>query len=87
MIERDGKLKKHGFFTNIYLKAQNEADAEYKSMDVLRANEKLRLLVQNDKVDPPAIHVEEITEISNYDDIEPKEQGLIWYDENNEKRV
>ncbi len=81
LIESDDRLEKYGFFTNIYLRAGNEDEAEYKAMDILRANTKLRSAVRNEKSDPPTMHVDEISEISNYDEIEPKEQGLIWYRE------
>jgi hypothetical protein len=82
LIEREGLLEMHGFFTNVYLEAENEEEAENRAMDILRNNETLRKSVRNEKTDPPIMHLDEITEISNYDEIEPKSQGLIWYREN-----
>ena len=82
LIERERTFEKYGFFTNIYLKAQNVTEAEYIAMHILRNNDQLRLSVRNEKNDPPTMYADQITEIFNYDEIEHKEQGLIWYREN-----
>jgi hypothetical protein len=79
LVEFDTGLEKHGFYTNVYVQAKNEEQAEYAAMDLLRQHKSLRGYVQNEKADPPTMFAEEILEISNYDEIEPKLQGLSWY--------
>ena len=78
-MKLEDRLGKHGFFTNIYLKAANAIEAENEAMATLRKNPTLRTAVRNAEDDPPMMFADEITEISNYDELESKEQGLIWY--------
>jgi hypothetical protein len=81
LVEFDDGLKKHGFFTNVYVQSENEEQAEYVAMDLLREHEGLKGHVCNEDSDRPLMHAEEIQEISNYEEIEPKVQGLAWYAE------
>ena len=81
LVSNDSISSKHGFYTNIYVRAENEEQAELAAVEALMKNENLRELVQNREDDPPRVFAEEIQEISNYDKIEPKQQGLTWYEE------
>ena len=81
LIEREERLEKHGFVTNVYTEAKNEEDAENKAIDLLRKHEDLKSAVRNQKDDPPEMYADEIVEITNYEEIEPKVQSLIWYSE------
>ena len=81
LVSKDSISSKHGFYTNIYVRAENERQAELAAVEVLRINESLRKSVQNREDDPPRVFAEEIQEISNYDNIQPKQQGITWYEE------
>lgn len=81
LVEFGSGLEKHGFYTNVYVLADNEEKAEYAAMDLIRKDKELRVHVHNKKDDRPRMYAEEIQEISNYEEIEPKVQGLSWYSE------
>ena len=82
LVEFGAGLEKHGFYTNVYVQAVDEEQAEYAAMELLRRDEGLRGWVHNDKDDPPIMYAEDIQEIDDYEEIEHKLQGLSWYPEN-----
>ena len=53
-------------------------------MELLREHKSLRGHIHNNKDDPPVMTAEEIQQISNYEEIELKIQGLAWYLENDD---
>ena len=87
LVESDLNLEKHGFFTNVYVQADSEEQAELTAIDTLRQNQSLRKLMRNKMGDPPMMFAEEILEISNFDEIEPKQQGLSWYLESDDSNT
>jgi hypothetical protein len=60
LMTLDGEDQKLGFYTTVFVEAQDQEDAELKAMDLLRNNEKLVRGVRNPKSDPPMMFVEEI---------------------------
>lgn len=79
LVEVDSSLTKLGFFTNLYVQADSVQQAEFNAMQQLMEYEGLRKYVRNSREDPPVMFAEEIQEISNYDEIEQKIDGLAWY--------
>jgi hypothetical protein len=87
LVESGSDLKKHGFFISVYVQADSSQQAEFSAMEQLMQYKGLHGYVRNSREDPPVMYAEEIQEISNYETIEPKIQGLAWYSElNNENK-
>jgi len=77
LVEMDGVIEKHGFFTVRSVSADDPAAAESMAVQVLRDDQKLRGLIKNTPDDPPTMSVNEIIEIETFD---PNEQPeLTWY--------
>jgi hypothetical protein len=81
LVELDSCLTKLGFFVNLYVEADSRQQAEFTAMQQLMQYEELRRYVRNSREDPPAMYAEEIKEISNYAEIQPKIEELAWYSE------
>jgi hypothetical protein len=81
LILFNGKSKKMGFYTKVYVQADNVQNAEFKAMDMIREHENLKKIVLNKKEDPPMMYLEEMVEINNFRAIQSKTQGLAWYEE------
>jgi hypothetical protein len=79
LVEVDSSLTKLGFFTNLYVQADSKQQAEFTAMQQLMQYEGLSRYVRNSKEDPPVMYADEIKEISNYTEIEPKIDELAWY--------
>lgn len=84
LIEINGALAKHGFYTNRYVEANDERDAELQAMDMIRKREGLKNAVRNAEGDPPMMYAEEIHELNDFDEVESFEEGLAWYPEGGE---
>lgn len=78
------ELQKYGFFTTRFVEANNPKDAEDKTMDMLRGEEKLKDIIKNVKNDPPMMYAKEILEIETFDGIDNLKPGFAWYKEKNE---
>lgn len=71
------ETRKLGFFTTRFVEAQDEQEAENKTIDMLRVE--LETLVQNDKSDSPMMFVEEIDELKSFGEFEVPGAGFTWY--------
>ncbi|MBI5722961.1 MAG: hypothetical protein HZA50_03305 [Planctomycetes bacterium] len=77
----DGKVAKHGFITFRFVEADDPDAAENAAVQQLRDDQELRVLVRNDKHDPPMMDVIEILERDSFDGI-GTQPGRIWYEMN-----
>jgi hypothetical protein len=82
LIDSEGQVAKHGFFTMRYVEAYDASVAENEAIEMIRKSQRLRDLVRNRSDDPPVMDVTEIVELESLDDIEHREPGFIWYPEN-----
>ena len=81
LVDVGAGLGKHGFGTNIFVEANDPKQAEKYALDLMQSHNGLEIPIHNTKDDPPKIEAEEIEPIGNYEEIDPKVQGLIWYSE------
>lgn len=77
LVRVDTETTKLGFFTTRFVEAQDEQEAENKTMDMLRVE--LETLVQNDKSDSPIMFVEEIDELDSFGEFRVPGTGFTWY--------
>lgn len=78
LIEFEGDLALHGFYTFRYVEAADPQQAELAAVQMLREQEGLRELVQNPPDDPPIMDVTRIVE-AEFDAATVQQPGLVWY--------
>ena len=81
LVERDGRVAKHGFFTTRIVEASDPVAAEHAAVPMIRETQRLRDLVRNDPGDPPVIDVTSIVELESGEEVESRETGFVWYEE------
>jgi acetolactate synthase regulatory subunit len=81
LIEMDGRVAKHGFFTTRFVEAADPAAAEHAAVQMIRETQRLRDLVRNDLGDPPVMDVISIVELVSDEGIESREPGFVWHEE------
>ena len=81
LVDIGGSTSKRGFLTARYVEADDPTSAEAAAVQMIRDDQDLRALVQNDRTDPPVIDVIEISELESFDGVE-NQPGRIWYDMN-----
>ena len=59
----DDEEQRLGFYTTVFIEAENEEEAELKAIDLIRNDPKLKDGVLNPKSDPPMMFVEEVEEV------------------------
>ena len=83
LIEMDGVIKKHGFYTHRDVTAEDAEDAESVAVQMLREHQSLGQWVKNPVNDPPIVDMEDLAEI---EELSPTQPGLIWYPEESANR-
>ena len=81
LLEVDGGVAKHGFFTTRFVEAVDPGAAENAAAGMIRETERLRNLVRNTSDDPPVMDVTLIVELESFDGIDDREPGFVWYEE------
>jgi hypothetical protein len=79
LLNIDDKTEKTGFYTTRFVEANDELEAENKSVELIRNDPQLRQSVLNEKGDPPIIYLEDIEEISDFDGINTPGAGYTFY--------
>ena len=79
LVDVEGRIEKHGFFTVRFIEATDAAAAENEAVEMIRKAEPLRELVRNTPEDPPILDVTQIVELECLDGTEDQEPGFIWY--------
>jgi hypothetical protein len=64
LLNLDGEIKKYGFYTTIFVKAENPQKAEKMAVILTHQNPNLRETVLNESADRPKINSEEIKEVN-----------------------
>ena len=62
----DDEEQRLGFYTTVFIEADNAEEAELKAVGLLRNDPKLKECVLNPKSDPPMMFVEEIEEVESF---------------------
>ena len=78
LLNYEGEVKRHGFYTTRFVEALNEDEAELAAVELIRKDNRLREAVGNGRPDPPMIFAEEIEEISTFDN---PGAGFTFYEE------
>ena len=81
LLKIDGKAKKMGFYTTLYLEAADPRSADFAAADLLRADPKLRRQVLNPLDDQPFLVADEIVEVQSFDGCQLPRTGFVFYDE------
>ena len=81
LIDMDGRVAKLGFFQNLFLEADSPEQAENLAVRKIREDEDLKAITQNPKDDPPAIVLEEMSEVESFFEVEAMESGKVWFRE------
>jgi acetolactate synthase regulatory subunit len=82
LLDVEGQVAKHGFFTICFVEAEDPAAAENTAIRIIRETQKLRDLMRNASNDPPVMDVTQIIEVGSFNQIENPEPGFVWYVEN-----
>jgi len=85
LIEYEGKIQKHGFYTTRYIEAENTEEAELKAVETIKNDKTLIESVKNERTDEPMIYLKELYELETFEDVSPPGTGYSFYiDEENE---
>lgn len=79
LMEVDGTRQRMGFYTHVFVEANDSDDSEIRAVDVLRLDSKLRDGVLNEPDDRPTMSVEEIEQVESFDDCTLPRTGLVFY--------
>lgn len=85
LVDFEGRVAKHGFFTTRCVDAADPAVAENAAVQMIRETQQLRDLVHNTSGDPPIMEVTQIVELESFDGIENREPGFVWYVEDSRR--
>lgn len=72
-------LKLTGFYTTRCVVASDSVQAEYKAVDLIRRDAKLRRSVRNSRADPPIMHAVEIREVDTFAPLKPPGTGYAFF--------
>ena len=67
LINIDGREQRLGFYTTVFVEANDQEEAEQRSIQLLRDDPKLQESTLNNKSDSPMMFVEEIEELDTLD--------------------
>ena len=76
LIKTGNTVKKNGFLATRFVEADDRAAAVETAMDSLRAE--LKNATLNDKADPPAVEIEEVSELYYFKENSPDGKGFLW---------
>jgi hypothetical protein len=81
LINVDGHVARHGFFTFRFVEASDATSAEFLAVEMIRKAPHVRSVVMNVPDDPPLMDVTQVLELNSFEGIENLEPGFIWYSE------
>lgn len=76
------RMKRFGFFTNVFVEANTAEEAEVAAVELLRNDQKLRDATLNGPDDRPMLTAHKIEEVDSFEGRRRPRQGLIFYPEN-----
>ena len=80
LLPTEGSQQKHGFYVCAFVQAASLADAQAAAFGSVRADPKLRAIVQNPRDDPPRLEFEEVEQLAEWpaDGVRPL-SGFSFY--------
>ena len=88
-MQEDGRatrVRRMGFFTNVFVVARTSRDAELQAVAALQQDQSLRKGLRNTKDDPPVLFAGEIQEIRSFRGCRRPRMGLVLYGERGPRR-
>ena len=79
MERRKTVVKLTGFYTTRCVVASDPVDAEYKAIDLIRQDPKLRRAVRNARTDPPIMNITDIVEVKSFAPLKPPGSGYLFF--------
>jgi hypothetical protein len=76
---RKAVVKLTGFYTTRCIVASGPAEAEYKAMELIRRDPKLRRSVRNRRTDPPIMHAVEVREVESFTPLKAPGTGYVFF--------
>ena len=76
MIKLDGKIQKVGFYTTLFVEAQNPEQAEDEAIGIIRSDTKLSESILNQRNDSPILTVDAIEEVKK---LQYQTDGYVFY--------
>lgn len=84
LFELDDEERRLGFYTTVFIEAENEEQAELQAIDLLRNDPKLVDGLLNPKADSPMMFVEEIDELESFADVTLPRTGFSFFPQDEE---
>jgi len=81
LMDVKGAKRRYGFFATRFIEAETPAEAESKSLALVRNDPELRQSVRNEDVDPPVIVLEELEALKQFDGSDIPGSGYTFYPE------
>ena len=78
-VRRTTAVRLTGFYTTRCVVAADAVEAEYKAMELIRRDAKLRRSVRNSRTDPPIMHAAEIREVDTFAPLKPPGSGYVFF--------
>lgn len=78
-ITLEGTVQRVGFYTTRFVEASDPEQAELQAVSLVKNDEELRAAVRNEPDDPPTIHLEEIVEVADFEDVQVPGAGYSFY--------
>ncbi len=79
LMNIDGVERRYGFYTTRFVEAQSEEEAELAVVNLLRNDPRLVQAVMNEKIDPPMMYAEEITELKSFGEYQVPGTGFSFF--------
>ena len=79
LIEINGVMSKHGFYTTRYVEAADPDAAELVAMDLVRQRRDIASNLKNVAPDLPMMYAEEIEELDDFEKGDSSNHGFSWY--------
>jgi hypothetical protein len=79
LINIDGKVKKHGFYQNMFVEADSPRQAETLATARIRLNKELKDATLNSQDDPPKVCLDTIWELDDPNELGSLEPGRTFY--------
>jgi hypothetical protein len=79
LAEIDGVRDRLGFYTTVFVEALSVQDAEFRAIDMLREDTRLRDMALNAKDDPISFCAEDVSEIDSFEGMRLPRTGFTLF--------
>ncbi len=86
LMMNEGSKILMGFYTTRWVEASSSEEAEMKAIKLIKNDQSLRRATLNEKEDPLMLYVEEISELENFEGVNPPGAGYTFYPDEKESK-